>query len=267
MAEQKVAMEMVNVTPEQALKWLANKTKNRGVRKGWVSMLAHDMIEGKYVVNGQPIIFDKSGQLLDGQHRLMAIVEAKVAIKMLIMRHIDADAFKTIDSGIARKPEDVLGILGENDAKVLAASLRLLWIYRAQKGKSVNEPTVRPTRHDILKTLDKEPEIRASISHRRIGIVLGKGSVWVFLHYILSRQDAVSATAFMDYLYDGTSLHRGDPILALREQIIRAKVTNRKLSTNEIVMRAFRAWNLMRKGARVVKIQLTTPDADLPAVK
>ena len=68
--------EVVLVTPLLAKKWLERNTDNRDIRPSVVTGLAESITRGEWVLSHQGIAFAKSGRLLDGQHRLLAIVEA-----------------------------------------------------------------------------------------------------------------------------------------------------------------------------------------------
>ena len=101
------------VTPEMAIDWLDKaNTNNRTVSDTHVQRLARDMKQGKWVLTHEGIAFDSSGILLDGQHRLWAVVIAEVPIEMHIWRGVTREALMAIDCGKSRSLGDVLRLSG-----------------------------------------------------------------------------------------------------------------------------------------------------------
>jgi hypothetical protein len=76
-----VQARLISVTPELAAKWLELNDHNRGVVTARVDQYAADMRRGEWRVNGEAIKISADGKILDGQHRLLAVLEADVAIR------------------------------------------------------------------------------------------------------------------------------------------------------------------------------------------
>lgn len=77
------------ITPEMAQEYLKFNTENyRSLNKLRVISYSNDMKAGKWQLNGEAIKFDTEGKLIDGQHRLQAIVRANVPVEMLVIRGI-----------------------------------------------------------------------------------------------------------------------------------------------------------------------------------
>ena len=78
------------ITPELAQEYLKYNTENyRSINKFRVMSYASDMKNGKWQLNGEAIKFDVNGKLIDGQHRLQAIVSAGVPAEMLVIRDVE----------------------------------------------------------------------------------------------------------------------------------------------------------------------------------
>jgi hypothetical protein len=103
------------VTPDQAAALLANNAGNRKLMKTTVSQLADDMRRGHWRLSHQGIAIARDGRLLDGQHRLSAIVEAGVAVQMVVFRNVDEASFAVMDRGRVRQLRDILG----QDSRIL----------------------------------------------------------------------------------------------------------------------------------------------------
>ena len=77
------------ITPEKAQEYLKFNIENyRSLSKDRVLSYAGDMKNGKWQLNGEAIKFDSEGVLIDGQHRLHAIVRAGVPVEMLVIRGV-----------------------------------------------------------------------------------------------------------------------------------------------------------------------------------
>jgi hypothetical protein len=104
-----LTFEQLTVTPDLAQDWLTtHNTSNRPLNKLAVERYASDMAAGRWALNGTTIVFDVSGTLVDGQHRLAAVVSAQVTIDALVVRGVPQGSFATIDVGKLRTVSDSL---------------------------------------------------------------------------------------------------------------------------------------------------------------
>lgn len=113
MSEHKVTI--VNVTPSLAAEWLKCNTRNRNLSESYVDSLARDMESGRWLFTHQGVAFDIDGVLLDGQHRLNAIVRSGVTVRMVVTNGIARDSIAGIDQGTGRLAQDVLKLSHSKD--------------------------------------------------------------------------------------------------------------------------------------------------------
>lgn len=66
--------KVMDITPDIAKEMLERNLNNRSVSPSRVDMYADDMARGEWQANGEAICFNESGNLINGQHRLMAVV-------------------------------------------------------------------------------------------------------------------------------------------------------------------------------------------------
>lgn len=105
--------EWINVTPKMAKDWLENHNPiNRRIRPALVQKYARDKTQDKWLTTHQGAAFDWNGHLVDGQHSLASIIESKVTTLMLVVRGLDPKVRMVVDTGAARKPADVLKLMG-----------------------------------------------------------------------------------------------------------------------------------------------------------
>lgn len=94
------------ITPEMAMNWLEHHNfKNRTISQGTVDSYATDMKNGRWSLTHQGIAFNTEGQLIDGQHRLWAIVFANKNIEMMVTRDMPVTENK---GGVQINPMDAV---------------------------------------------------------------------------------------------------------------------------------------------------------------
>ena len=104
-----ITTRLEEITPELAKRYLScNVRENRTISGATVAKYAADMVSGDFVINNNAICFNDLGQLIDGQHRLKACVQAGVPFKTFVTRNLPADAYKVIDTG---RPRDAKAAL------------------------------------------------------------------------------------------------------------------------------------------------------------
>jgi hypothetical protein len=124
-----ISVSVELVTPTFAALWLSQQEHNRTLVQSHVERLIRVMKEGQFQENGQAIVFDAQGRLVDGQHRLRAIVASGTSHRMVISRGVGAEAQATMDTGRSRSVRDVLSLNGHTSASELAAMLNICWSY------------------------------------------------------------------------------------------------------------------------------------------
>ena len=122
------------IGPEEAKVILGGNTRNRRLReRTLVDSFARDMVNGNWRFTGDPIQIAPDGLLLNGQHRLHAIIRANVRLKFVVIRNVDPAAQDVMDTGGTRSPGDVLTLRGLASGKQLAAAAgQLKQIYRTK---------------------------------------------------------------------------------------------------------------------------------------
>ena len=87
------------------------------------------MRHDEWLVTHQGIAFDVNGVLVDGQHRLAAIIEADRPVELTVFTEVAEGTFDVLDIGKRRTAADVLAIEGEKNSTMLAAMVRTVWLY------------------------------------------------------------------------------------------------------------------------------------------
>lgn len=258
---------LITVTPHIAAEWLRLNRRNRNLNARLVSDYARDMANGKWVFNGEAIKRAMDGTLLDGQHRLAAIVESGIALEVLVVEGLDASAQDTMDSGRKRTTADVLAINGETNVNVLASVARRVWLWDTGNLKFISSQ--RPSTAELKDVLAKYPSLRRSAD---IGVRTNhayrpaSATVTGTVHHLVSQvPDAEADVAeFFARMASGADLSEGHPILTLRNRMMRDRTSAKNVPFHQGVGLYFRAWNAYREGRSLISIMHT---AEEPMIK
>ena len=124
------AVQLMTVTPSMAARWLESANgHNRPLSESYAAKLARDIREGRWLLTHEGIAFDPHGVLLDGQHRLWAVVLADKPVQVFIWFNVTPEALLVINSGRARSLADNLrlgGGLGDVNCRDLATLRAML---------------------------------------------------------------------------------------------------------------------------------------------
>lgn len=242
------------VTPEIAQIYLAHSEGNRSMRREKISSYARDMSAGNWTANGEPIIFSLTGVLLDGHHRLNAVVKSGSSIQTLVVRGVPQESAKTIDMGASRTAADALSFYGMKNPNVLQATVRVLM--SATRGFP---RSARPSTQEIFKFVDENEGIQRAASFAsqkhfpKIGPLLGA------IYFAESLKGDVSrAEAFAEVFRSGIPGYIGCPAHSLRERIQRESARGKHMQPAELHRLVFSAWEKFRNGDQVKKLKPTS---------
>lgn len=252
-------MKILTVTPDLAKKLLEGNKVNRPISARTIRNYADMMAEGKWKLNGETIKVTPSGNLLDGQHRLLASLLNDVSFDAYYVEVQDTTAFDTIDVGKRRTGSDILAIEGEKHYNTLAAVLPLLGSYYRQ-----NKLTVMSRRcpnHELKIILEEHPKVREDVAYagnRKICNVLFSKTSIAFCRYVLSKINEDQAHKFIDDLIYGENLQRGSGALAARNHMmdVKSKGDRGYVENHYIIATIFTAWNAYRKNKSCFKIKI-----------
>jgi hypothetical protein len=101
-------ISVMEITPDLAAEFLKRNTGNRAIRKRAVDQYADDLRRGNWKLTHQGVAVSLDGRLLDGQHRLSAIVQSGVAAQMVVALDVPENAYLVIDRGKPRLLADAL---------------------------------------------------------------------------------------------------------------------------------------------------------------
>ena len=142
------------ITPSIAKEYLSRNMVNRSLNVIRVDSYARTMKAGNWQLNGEAIRFNQNGELIDGQHRLSAIIKANVPVDFVVMSDID-NSVSVYDRGRNRSVTDELVIEGMDRRLASNQNVAVAKLHYAVQGKGkcyVSDDEVRDflTEYDDL---------------------------------------------------------------------------------------------------------------------
>src|SRR5258706_12030417 len=96
------------ITPTIATSWLKSNTHNRKLNPLRVQFYAAQMSRGDWFVTNSGVGFDEGDRLIDGQHRLSAVIESGETVEMLVVRGLAKRSQLVVDQPMVRRLHDQL---------------------------------------------------------------------------------------------------------------------------------------------------------------
>jgi hypothetical protein len=253
--------EHVRITSAMALELLeqdmdADEAINRPLQRQHVERIARQIAAGKWRFNGDTIKISTDGRVLDGQHRLWAVVESKGTIDTLIVRDVARDAFATIDT--LRKPRtgaDILGLYGLERYRRDTATA-LTWLIRWQGGVLTHYKTAsnRVENSDIEAAFAAHPDMPGAVERVRRLKGLLTPALAGFLYYVMASRDMDLAERFVDTLESPAGVSVSDPFYQFRIWLSNSLDRKDRREPLVVIALAFKAWNAAREGREVAHL-------------
>lgn len=252
-------IELTTITPELAARILEKNIGNRALTAWHVDLLAKEMRSKRWKINGDMIRIGSSGRILDGQHRLSAIIKSGMTIQTWVMEGLPDDIFDTIDVGKKRSGGDTLGCLGEKHAYRLTSALILVDKYMTGRV----DRSVSYSNGEVEELLAKYPGMRESIQTNLKGKQLLPPSVVDVCHYLFSCKDRADADRFIERVLRGSGIKEGQPEYVLREKLVSNSLDKAKLSKVQVFALCIKAWNHSRAGRKIAHLKLNERDGKI----
>lgn len=253
----KITTEIIG--PEEAADILDNhNAQNRTIKPKTLAQYVRSMQADEWEFVGDPIRFDRGGELLDGQHRLLAVVKSKRPQQFVIVRNLEPDTQRYMDTGAKRSAADQLKIEGvalpRESAQI--ATLVMHW-----QGHDLPHMNIKYSNFEIVEFvegntngIEAAAKHAAALYHATRATKGLSGAV-----YFMAAETAGTDTAaeFFGLLVTGAGLAAGSPVLLLRNKLIFwASTSGRKPERAEQLYFYVRCWNGWRKGEELERLQL-----------
>ncbi len=260
----KLNIEVIDISPDLAKQWLERSKNmiNRPVHQQWVQTLMQAIRRGEWHLTGDSIKMTAAGEVVDGQHRLLAIAQSGVVCQSVVVRGVHPTAFAVMDTGKGRSVGDILHLYGITDRYAKAGMVRILLLLEAtgRPVTSTMESRGIVSPQATLAYLEHHPEVdiatRLADSVRQL-LEGGKG-VWGAAFVLMLRQDKVAAERFAYLLRTGEDLSKGNPILLLQRRLRNQHnpyFSKDRGAREELMAIILKSWNAWRAGETLEQLK------------
>lgn len=233
-------IELRTITPEMSAHFLSKNTNNRKITEKNVTAIAHALYRGEWALNGETIKFDHDGNVIDGQHRLMACVRTGIPFQSYVVNNLPPESFTTIDIGSKRTAADILSIHHAPNSTNIASIAKCYIEARHNKGWALSR--LRATNEQILAEYKTNPEL-----YQKLAGLYQHISKFANTSFMAICKSAIEIygdrwlESTISKIKTGQNLEHGDPCLALREWAINNKDKKTRSSSRAIYVKAVKA--------------------------
>lgn len=252
-----------DVTPKRAQELLDANEKNRKLPVYNLKRYTRAMLEGHWHFTGDVIHVGKSGNLLNGQTRLSAIVASNTTQHMAIQYDVPDHLQTYMDNGRSRSPADVF-TMNEIPHPTTAASIcRMLILYRRV---NILDNSVQLDNDELLKFYEEnslgilEATKRGHEMRNKLGLNPSVAGTVFFLAREIA--DLYDVNWFFERLVDGNFMTPGNPIGVFRNFVQRRQMQKAtrdldgRISRTEYLWYLMSTWNHWARGESVTRLQL-----------
>lgn len=258
------------VTPAKAERMLEGSATNRSISGGHSARQARAMIESEWRVSSQGIGVDYNGLVIDGQHRLKAVVDTGVSIWIWVMRGLYPDTIRAIDDNRKRSFSDDLKIAGKDRYASRAALTNLVLRFEQGAAKGLNLGVTRSlplNRTETARHL-REYERKQDVEHllvvanrasRHAGVPMSAVSAayYLALEYKASESEVSAVDEFFEKLSTGFNVTPAEPVGALLNSVRVRQEGGKNLDTTETCAAILYCLEKTLEGERMTRLQWT----------
>jgi len=238
-------MRLVEVNPELAELWLGRIDMQRNLKKHQVRKYADDMKNGRWAQDITAIVFDTNGNLVNGQHRLNAVIQSNTTQRFYVLEGVAPQSIERMDQGISRTTADQLAIKGVKGAYGIQTIAKLVLQYELYPDRIWNSGELQPSKSAIVdRSMEDVALFESAVIQQYRLKIRGKaasspfGAFWYLAmggNYIDELPD------YIDGLVTGADLRVGDPRLALRNYMLRENLAEWGVGQSHLIAHT-KAW-------------------------
>ena len=235
--------------------------QQRDVTKGAVNYYASEMNEGRWMAEEcSPIKLTENLSVVDGQHRLRAVLQSNASITSAIALGVPSKA-AIPDSVNPKAISHILKMAGEKNCSTLAGVLRFQWhreefgwrIVYTRSSAAVGTKSSKMSTTMVLPFLEQHPTIREDVRWARSRIrsfaPMGFSAIpLAFLAYVTRNLDADLSGEFLAKFAHGSAMETDHAILQTRNCLLKMKDQLTRAGTGQanqsiVLATAIQAWN------------------------
>lgn len=264
------SVSIMTITPEIAEKWLSNNPLNRNLNEERVLRYTNEMQKEKWQFNGESIKICDDGSLIDGQHRLAAIIKTGQDQVSVVVKNLPRSVFSTIDLGRTRTLVDLLHITGYSYTDRIAGAARLIALLNRNQEIARHLVKNRSTLSidELFELIKAHPSIQEEAiyvmkNYATLVKIAGSPNTLALFH-LFKEKDETLAIEFFQALNTGHMLDSNSTIYQCRELLYKHRAesaTGRYTNSAYILYLMVKTWNGMRDGLYDIRLMA---DSSLP---
>lgn len=264
---QGVTVSFETFPPERSAQILASvNTHNRPIQERFLAQYVRAMIEG-WVWNGDTIVFDYNGVLLNGQHRLKASVGSERPFTSLVVRGVPPEVQVSQDNLLPRKATHQLALMKIVHSFTVAATARMYYL-------SINWPVGSQStlsNIEIVKIVTEHPGLSEACTEVRSGygkltLPYTQTALWRYMTSQAADPEVRAAgDAAWEVLRTGVPSYEDDPIHLFRERYLAGAAPKHRntMTRMQILWTLYGAFDAFREHGTLKKIMWRTDRYDM----
>jgi hypothetical protein len=221
---------VATITPKvakQLLEEIANPN-NRTVSEKVVANFSREMQNDHWALNGESLVIQSDGILANGHNRLNAVIKSGVPVRFTVYEGVEPDCFATYDGGMRRKAAHVLQMEQISNATNVAALISAIYVYRGALKRNGSFNTFHmPTNTEIVEEYNLHPamyQLAVKLAKKSQHVCCATYIAMVYAYALIDlKYDYETVADFAESFATGAMLADGNPILTLRNALLRAK--------------------------------------------
>lgn len=264
MASRGIDAQIRKITRAEATALLETNSVNRRLRNGNVEAYRRDMEEGRWKMTGEPIQISRSGQLLNGQHRLAALAGSEKAksVEFLVVTGLDDKVQSAMDQGASRRVADALKISHGHVKNVTVVAGLCRWLVaHPEPGMPgmITSLKKKISTAESVEIYQKHGEViqlacdRAVFMRKHIPVSV---TALAYVYLQLFRVNPEACNEFFGAMLDMSFSKTGDPRKAALKRLTMMASDPNQAGTSQtnsvaVISVLLRAWNYWRKGEEI----------------
>jgi hypothetical protein len=267
-------VEIVHVTPELASEWLKKNKDNRPITKSHVNMLASQMKAGEWEQTGEAIQFSQTDRLIDGQHRLMGIVQSQCSFDLLVVYGVPDKSQAVLDTGKTRSAGDVLSMNNIKNHTITAAMIKNYLRYKADITSYGGDKKLYHTNQRVLHTFQDNAEKYSSTAlyaqklYKASSGIMPASVIGGFALLFMERSTNgkfAPVRKFFDALLLGKDREFDSTSTILHKKLLHAKANRQRIPQRELYGMMVKTWNSEIEGRYIQHLHMKPTD-ELPKI-
>ena len=265
-----IQFEKELITPSKAKTYLEANTNNRNIKDRHVLKLSNEMKSGRWKQDtAETIKISKTGRILDGQHRLMAVIQSGVSTYFHVAKGLNEEVFDVIDTGSNRSAADVFKINHAKYESTLPSIIQTSKIISRGKRDS-RQSYDKLTNSELLEIYQSDPiywnEVaRLTVSwYDAFSKILTPSLIGGFYSY-LSDINESKAKQFFNELTSGNNISN-ETINVLRKKLIQDKLSQHKMNKDLKMIFIIKTWNAFITNKNVKLLKFDAENEEYPSI-